>query len=227
LVNGSLGSVSGQLEQALFQAASGEPDLALPGPVQQPVTLLQTVAQAGNGEPHALQMTPGVSSGLPSLVQTPQTSPLVINAPAIEVPLQQPGWGEALGQRVHWLIGQQSQHAQLQLNPPQLGPMEVRISVNQDQASVMFASHHAMVRDALDAAIPRLREYLAEQGLSLVDVDISQHSFAQQDQARNSHQQAADGFQHGNGMEFPAPGADEEMMVAASQVGRGMLDLYA
>ncbi len=93
--------------------------------------------------------------------------------PAVQVPVGRNGWAEALGQRMLWMgarggVGQ----AELALNPPELGPLHVRINTQNDQASVVFSSAHIGVREALDQALPRLREMFDGQGLQLVDVDV-------------------------------------------------------
>ncbi len=101
--------------------------------------------------------------------------------PAITIPVAHPGWDQALGQRVQWLVSQQLQGAELRITPPHLGPIEVRISIGQDQQTVVnFASPHAAVRDAIEAAVPRLRDMLGNSGQDLVNVNVSQHSFAEQ-----------------------------------------------
>ena len=97
---------------------------------------------------------------------------------AVEVPFGRPGWDNALGNRVLWMVNQNVQSAELRLNPANLGPLEVRISVEGDQAHVTFSAHHANVREAIEAAVPRLREMLGESGLSLANVDVSQQGFA-------------------------------------------------
>lgn len=86
------------------------------------------------------------------------------------------GWSQSLADRVIWLTGREQQIAELKLNPPNLGPLEVRLVVQQDQASVTFVSQHAMVREALEQAMPRLRDMLEQQELRLVQADISEHS---------------------------------------------------
>jgi flagellar hook-length control protein FliK len=67
--------------------------------------------------------------------------------------------------------------AKLSVNPPQLGPIEVRIEVKDDQASVWFSTHSAVARDALEFSAPKLRELLGSQGFTGVNVDISHRSF--------------------------------------------------
>jgi flagellar hook-length control protein FliK len=104
----------------------------------------------------------------------------VLPTASIQTPVGQANWDQALGERIQWMVGQKLQGAQVKLSPANLGPMEVRIQVQNDQASVQFTAPHAMVRDALEAALPRLREMFEASGVELVDVDVSGHSFAEQ-----------------------------------------------
>ncbi len=91
-----------------------------------------------------------------------------------------PGWDNALGQKIAWIATQTQKTAELHLNPPNLGPLEVRLTITNDQTTAQFVSHHPAVRDAIEAALPRLREMLANNGLTLGDVSVSSQSFAQQ-----------------------------------------------
>ncbi len=90
----------------------------------------------------------------------------------VDDPVGSRGWERALGERVVWLVGQQIQAAEIKLNPPHLGPVEVRLTLSGSEASLSFGTPHAPVREAIEHALPRLREQLAEQNLVLVNVDV-------------------------------------------------------
>ena len=94
----------------------------------------------------------------------------------MDAPLQSREWKEEFGERVRWLINQKMQTAELKINPPQLGSVEIRIHVQNEQVSIQFQTAHAMVKDTLEDSLPRLREILNGSGLDLVDVDVAQHS---------------------------------------------------
>ena len=95
--------------------------------------------------------------------------------------VNQPGWSQDLGQKVSMMVSQDIKQAQLQLNPQNLGPMEVRISMGQDQqVSVTFTAQNVVVREALDGAATRLREMLEEQGFDLGEFNVSEETFQQQ-----------------------------------------------
>ena len=104
----------------------------------------------------------------------------VLPTTTLATPFRQPGWDQALSERVLWAASQKLQSAEIRLNPPNLGPIEVRVHMQQDQAQVSFTAQHAVVREALESSMPRLREMLNANGFNLVDVDVSQHSFAEQ-----------------------------------------------
>jgi hypothetical protein len=89
-----------------------------------------------------------------------------------------PDWNNAMIARVVWQAGAQIQHAEFRVHPPELGPVEVRVSVNNDQANVHFIAQHGFVRDALEDSIPRLRELLSHGGLTLANADVSDHGAA-------------------------------------------------
>ena len=65
------------------------------------------------------------------------------------------------------------QQAALKLNPANLGPVEVRINMHNEQANITFIAHNAATRDALEQALPRLRESFSENGLELTDAEVS------------------------------------------------------
>lgn len=111
--------------------------------------------------------------------QSPAARAFVVQT-GVPVTVGSPQWSQAVGDKVLWLAAQNVSAAEIRLDPPELGPMQVKVSVTQDQASVTFTSHNPVVRDALDQQLNRLREMFSEQGLNLVNVDVSDKSFAQQ-----------------------------------------------
>ncbi|HWJ33793.1 MAG TPA: flagellar hook-length control protein FliK [Steroidobacteraceae bacterium] len=86
-------------------------------------------------------------------------------------------FSQGLSDRVSWMVDNGVNGAKLQVNPPQLGPIELRISVQGDHAQVWMTTHSAVTRDALESSSPKLREMLGAQGFGQVSVDISQRSF--------------------------------------------------
>jgi flagellar hook-length control protein FliK len=86
-------------------------------------------------------------------------------------------WDQAVGEKLVWMVNQKHQVAQLHLNPPELGPLKISISLDQNQASAQFFSAHASVREALETAMPRLREMLADSGITLGNASVGTEAF--------------------------------------------------
>lgn len=133
--------------------------------------------------------TSGPSSGVSLLSTINSATP---NAPPTEQNLRleprvgTPAWDGALAQKVTWMSNQQMQVAQLQLNPPDLGPMEVTLTVGTGpdaETRIEFTSPHLAVREALQSALPQLREMMENSGISLGSATVSAESFQQQSQS--------------------------------------------
>lgn len=84
----------------------------------------------------------------------------------------QAGWAEQLTERAANLAGQNIKQAEVQLNPQEMGPIHIKISVSQEQAAVTFAAQNAQVREAIDQSLSRLREAFESNGLELVQADV-------------------------------------------------------
>lgn len=145
------------------------------------------------------------------------------------VPMHQAGWGEAVVDRVMLLSSQNLKSAEIQLDPAELGRLEVRISVNQEQTQVTFASANAGVREALEGQMHRLREMFTQQGMNLLDVNVSDQSLN-----RGWQGQGGDGQGRGNAGNELLGGVDEELAPLGVELkgslsgsGRGMVDYYA
>lgn len=142
------------------------------------------------------------------------------NAQALQAPLGTPRWAEELGSRLVMMTTQGRNEGSLTLTPEHLGPLEVRISIQQNTANVWFGAQHADTRAALTEAMPRLREMLAESGLSLGHAGVSHEAPREQTAHAGAvaHRSGADG-EAALPAESPSPGVRR----AVSR----LLDLYA
>jgi flagellar hook-length control protein FliK len=84
-----------------------------------------------------------------------------------------PAWDQQLGQKVVWMVAGGVQSASLTLNPPDLGPLQVVLSISNDEAIASFTSAQPEVRQALEAALPKLREMMSEAGINLGNASVS------------------------------------------------------
>lgn len=142
----------------------------------------------------------------------------------VDLPVGQSKWGGEFAQKVVWLSSQQNQVAEIRLNPAHLGPVEVMLSITQDQATAQFSSPHLAVREAIEQALPRLREMMAENGITLGNVMVGSDSF-QQD---NRQQQAYHSAKDTNNMAGTRPETAGQIDTAAMPSRHlGMVNTYA
>lgn len=182
----------------------------------------------GDGKP-ALADSPlrpeSIASPVSSAVAPTTSATATSGLPTLNLatPFNQGGWDQALGERIQWMVSQKLQGAQLKLNPAHLGPMEVRVQMNNDQASIQFTSAHAVVREALETALPRLREMFESAAVELVDVDISDQSSAERQ--RTGAEPAVAGRHRDEDQD-----ADAEMLLESPLAGvlnSSRIDLFA
>lgn len=175
---------------------------------------------------------PGASfAGLLASTQVPATQGPVSRARtplAVETPVGSRNWDSNVGEKLVWMVGHKEQRADLILNPPQLGKVEVSISVHGDQANAQFVSADPAVRDALEAAMPRLREMLADAGLNLGQAQVG--SGSAQNAAGNSanNQENGDNSRRGSSVAGQV-GALGQVGAAGAwlRTGTGMVDVFA
>ncbi|MDG6777637.1 flagellar hook-length control protein FliK [Thiomicrorhabdus sp. zzn3] len=100
---------------------------------------------------------------------------------SIGLPVNHARWGNSFGQRVVYMANNQIQQAQITLNPEKLGPVQIKLHVDRDQqVHVVMSAHHGSTREAIELAMPRLREMMEQAGVDLGSVDVSdQREFAE------------------------------------------------
>ncbi|NOI65560.1 flagellar hook-length control protein FliK [Vibrio sp. 99-8-1] len=90
--------------------------------------------------------------------------------------------GEKLSEQVQMMMSKNLKNVDIRLDPPELGRMQIRMTMNNDIASVQFTVSNPQARDLVEQAMPRLREMLAQQGVQLSDSSVHQQSAGQQQQ---------------------------------------------
>ena len=164
-------------------------------------------------------------------LRAPAIAPSPMMAHALAVPgadrlaprVGSTAWDNALGQRVVWMAGAHEQTASLTLNPPDLGPLQVVLSVTNNQADAMFVATQPEVRQALEAALPRLRDMLGEVGVTLREATVSADS-------RESQQAFRQSRGNGGGARGTAQDVAEAQVRAvgsAVRAGRSLVDTFA
>ncbi|MDP3708541.1 MAG: flagellar hook-length control protein FliK [Polaromonas sp.] len=180
-------------------APHGAPKVAASSTVTSTETSTETAGPTITGGQVAADTTVSTSTALPT---TPVTAAVNVSggvtAPNGPIPVAtaslmpgvgSPEWGKALGQHVIQMGNAGHQVAELQLNPPGLGPLKVTLSMSDHQMQAMFVSAHASVRAAVEAALPQLRTTLADNGISLGNTSVGAESQQQTAFADNPNSQ--------------------------------------
>jgi len=94
-------------------------------------------------------------------------------AQTVTAPVGSNGWAGEFSQKIVWISNQQNHSAELHLNPPDLGPLNVVIKMSDNQLTAQFTSPHSAVRDAVENALPKLREILADNNIMLGNATVS------------------------------------------------------
>jgi len=181
----------------------------------------------GMTQPDTTLSAPGNPTNQINLVQS-LVNTSTVTAPAtqlvISTPITQRPWGNEFSQKITWMATQQEQHAELHLNPAQLGPVDVVIKVSGDQATAQFTSAHAAVREVIEQSIPKLREMLADNGIMLGNTTVSDQTPREQRGEFGTPRQTAPSA----GVPESAPANINEARVVTPLIRHnGMVDTFA
>lgn len=141
-------------------------------------------------------------------------------APAVGTP----AWGQALGDKLVWMASGAQQTASLTLNPPNLGPLQVVLDVKNDQATASFYAAQPEVRQALESALPRLREMMTEAGIQLGQATVSADTPRQNDSQEHQAQRLASERAGADSSGLATPSG---LAVPVARAGRGLVDTFA
>lgn len=142
--------------------------------------------------------------------------PLRSYTTSVDVPVNHAEWGDKLMGKLSWLTAKNLSVAEIHLTPPDMGPMEVRVRVQNDQANITVHAANPVVRDQLELNSHRLRDMLGEQGLALAQFDVSSNS-----QNQSGEQGAGEGDGSSSGSDTMLSGAEN----GEGEMQSGNLDL--
>lgn len=104
----------------------------------------------------------------------------LVQTNATPVPLNKEMAADQLAERVQMMMSKNLKNIDIRLDPPELGRMHIRMNMQGDGATVHFTVANQHAREALEQAMPRLRDMLAQQGVQLGDTSVQQQSAGQQ-----------------------------------------------
>jgi len=165
---------------ALGAASTGEvhataaaPSAAAPGPVAalaQAALLAQAAGPAASAASSSRSQDDTVALGAPgAAAPTPPAPPLTR---VVAEPVGSPGFAPAFAGEVAQLVRINAERAELHLHPAELGPIGIKLHIKDNQVSVAVIAPDSQARDALQQALPQLRDALAQQGMALADASV-------------------------------------------------------
>ncbi|NNG22614.1 flagellar hook-length control protein FliK [Telluria aromaticivorans] len=208
-------------------------------------TLQQTAQAAVQGDPKSLQGGREAAVDAAAIVEAPAPAATQLQAQAAKLEALAPAavpadriparvgtqaWDNQVSQRIVYMVGKE-QAATLTLNPPDLGPVQVVLNVSNEGTSVAFSSNELQVRQALENALPRLREMMSESGIMLgnatVDAGTQEQRQAQDGERRNGNGNGRAGVDNG-GTLAAADDASARPATRTVMLGdNGMVDTFA
>ena len=199
--------VLGMTNASTVSMATGQSDAAEP---------MGAIAALADAQPN--QAVPVQAAGMPADVPEPVS--LSLNAPM----QQATRWAAEFGDRMAWVANNRFNAATLQVNPPQLGPIEVRILMSGDQATVSFAAVQPQTREAIQQALPVLASSLASQGLNLGQASVGRDHLPQQGGQGGS---GGHGGGQAGGLSTAALGSTDDATGGPSmRGGNGLVDTF-
>jgi flagellar hook-length control protein FliK len=159
-----------------------------------------------------------VGNGAHTSAAAPQT------VPGTPVDTCSPTWDEAFASRVQWLVDHDVGEAHIKLNPPELGAVDVKISLVEDKTFVHLTTATAAARDELSQTLPRLRELFSASGLELGGASVQGGRDGQQ--TTHGHGDRSGGSAAGTHLPAPFAGPDE-LPPGLPRPSLGRIDIFA
>lgn len=190
----------------LGKLASGSKEGAQPGSENSSSGFAQQLAQAAGQQ--------GMNPLTQARAEQAAQAPLQLNRDLA---------GEQMAERVQMMMSKNLKNIDIRLDPPELGRMQIRMSMNGDGATVHFTVANQQARDVIEQSMPRLREMLAQQGVQLGDSSVQQQASGQQ-QKRYADSGQGNSAQGGSGRGFQGeenlePDINLDLNVAAKRDG--------
>ncbi len=158
------------------------------GATTSPASLAMNQTASGLNITHA--MSPAAEGMNKSAAGT--TPSIFAKDAALSVNVPKPQWNQRFAERISMLALKGASLARIRLDPPELGPMSVRIQTQGGETSIQFTVNNPIARELVDSGSQRLREMLEQHGFESVDVGVNEFKNQHQGEANNDDLDAED-----------------------------------
>ncbi|MFK0090800.1 flagellar hook-length control protein FliK [Pseudomonas sp. NPDC090755] len=222
----AVNTLASMVDSPAADAGHGEPgEKAFAGLLDDGLKDLKSAASDTRVDDFADRLS-NLTQAVTAKTATAVTAPAPLHQP---LAMNQGGWTEGLVNRVMYLSSQNLKSAEIQLEPAELGRLDIRVHLApEQQAQITFTSGHVGVREALENQVHRLKDMFAQQGLGQPDVNVADQSRGQQQQGNPDAPRLS-----GVAARRNAAGEDVDVATAATPVeqqtvvGSSAVDYYA
>lgn len=130
--------------------------------------LLASLAAGAAGAAASLPAHPVAATSTDASLGAAASTHVDLRMP-LEAALESPAFPGEFAGTIESLALQGIEHAELVVNPPELGPIRISMSMDADTLSIAFASEHVETRQAIERSLPALQAALKEHGIELGD----------------------------------------------------------
>ncbi|MCK5662992.1 MAG: flagellar hook-length control protein FliK, partial [Thiotrichaceae bacterium] len=109
-----------------------------------------------------------------------QTNAQNLTSMEVKTSVGNTGWNQGFSNQITMMVKNGIQQAKIKLNPAHLGPVSATVNLTAEAVVVNLSALQLNTKDAMENAIPRLKEMLNENGFSQVDVNVSQQDKQEQ-----------------------------------------------
>ena len=167
-------TVPGNSWKQQASAANGQQASVVNATNPPPLASIYSSAESNASEYHLIQraaedMATRVVQDASQTQKSIQTSTEVIS-------ILRKDFASALKDKVIVSINQRLQQVDIQLDPPELGNVQVRVNLQNEQASVSFVVQNQQAKEALEQHMSKLREMLNESGVDVGDANVEQQN---------------------------------------------------
>ena len=185
----------GKTDAAAAATATAAATAAAAAPIPLPALAVKPATDAAATSVPTLSALPAPGTNLtPAAPATVGTAAAMPFSAHLAAAVNSPAFAPALATQVSWLVQEGQQHARLTLNPAELGPVAVRITLEGTQARIDFHAAFATTRAAIEASLPTLAAALHDNGMTLAGGGVfdgqQRHHSTQTGQGGHSKSQA-------------------------------------
>lgn len=99
-----------------------------------------------------------------------------VNVNSETIAIHKKDFSEKIKEKVMVMVNQKIRQVEIRLDPPELGSMQIRLNLQNEQAAVNFIVQNQQAKEAVDENMTKLKEMLSDSGVDVGDANVEQQS---------------------------------------------------